>query len=75
MRKIKNIPAHGACRALHFFFKILIFNIRFKIMKKKSLGVFYLQFNGKTLCYEKLLNTLHKDKDEGFFFFFLRKEM
>ena len=45
-------------------------------MKKKSLGVFCLQFNGKTLCYEKLLNTLHKDKDEGFFFFFfLRKEM
>lgn len=47
-------------------------------MKKKSLGVFYLQFNGKTLCYEKLLNTLHKDEDEGYFilfYFFLRKEM
>ena len=58
---------------LCIFFLILIFIIRFKIMKKKSLGVFYLQFNGKTLCYEKLLNTLHKDEAEGFFFFFFKK--
>lgn len=54
-------------------------------MKYKSLGVFYLQFNCKhflffrdqlqTLCYKKLLNTLHKDEDEVFSFFFFLIEM